>query len=380
MKKQLLCTSAIALGALAAAPASAAEWDVSWGGFINQHVVIADVDTDGDVAGDFDGVEQLTTGEIIFHPSITLDNGLTFGANVQFEAQNNGGGGDGIDESYVEISSETFGRLVIGNENSAGYLLTVAAPTVTSFYINSPSVSSFLPISSVVPYNFRQAGISLYTEVAGNNDVQRITYYTPSFNGLTIGASYARNNNGNADQGFFDDDGDGNAFELTNDNDLASLEDIWDVGINYNQTFGGVGVSFGARYGEGSGVDTSDDAYTFAVGSQISFANVTIGGGYAENDNDDGAFGADQSGWNVGITYDLAGPWAFGVETFQGTFDDSSAGGTDEHYRAYQVAASRDIGPGVDWDLHATFIEGTEEDSADDVSAFIVGTSLNLSF
>ncbi len=380
MKKQLLCTSAIALGALAAAPASAQDWDVSWGGFINQHVVVGDVDSDDNLANtDHDGLQQLTTGEIIFHPSVTLDNGLTFGANVQFEAQNSGGGADGIDESYIEISSDTFGRLVIGNENSAGYLLTVAAPTVTSFYINSSSLSSFVPLSGFgggpIPFNFRQAGISSYTEVAGNNDVQRITYYTPSFNGLTIGASYARNNNGNASQGFF---GGG----LTNNNNVASIEDIWDVGVNYNQTFGGVGVSFGARYGEGNGnVAGSDDPYTWAAGAQISFASFTLGGAYAENDNDDGTFGADQSGWNLGLSYDLAGPWSFGVETYQGTYDDSGTGGANEEYTAYQIAASRDLGPGVDWDIHATYVEGNDNgDSEGDVDALLFGTSINLSF
>ena len=39
MKKQILRTSAIALGVAAALPATAQEWNLAWGGFMNQHVV-----------------------------------------------------------------------------------------------------------------------------------------------------------------------------------------------------------------------------------------------------------------------------------------------------------------------------------------------------
>ena len=121
MKKHLLCTSAIALG-VAAAPAAAQEWNLDWGGYYNTHVGFADVSGAGVIAPtqDFDGMGIVGDGEIIFTPSVTLDNGLTFGLNVQMEAQNGGGGVDGIDESYITISSDSFGRIELGGENSAG--------------------------------------------------------------------------------------------------------------------------------------------------------------------------------------------------------------------------------------------------------------------
>jgi hypothetical protein len=248
LKKQLLCTSAIALGVAAAAPASAQDWNLDWGGFMSQH--IAFVDSDAKVGGvttpglDFSGLEQLLTSEIIFTPSITLDNGMTFGVNVQFEGQN----GFSVDETYMSISSDSFGRLDIGAENSAGYKSMVGAPTVTSAWINSPSISAFIPLSGSVggvpalPFAFRQAAISSYTEVAGNNDVARISYYTPSFNGLTIGVSYARDGVTNA----------GNNYGVGLDTNAIALSDVMDIGVNYSQSFGNVDLAFGARYGTGS--------------------------------------------------------------------------------------------------------------------------------
>merc|ERR1711974_10165 len=137
LKKHLLSTSAIALGVAAAAPAAAQEWDVSFGGFMSQHVAYADQSGSAlTPGGDYDGVDIHSSSEIIFTPSITLDNGLTFGVNVQLETEQNATGE--IDESYMSISSDTLGQILIGSENSAGYKSMVGAPGVTSMYINSP--------------------------------------------------------------------------------------------------------------------------------------------------------------------------------------------------------------------------------------------------
>lgn len=377
MKKQLLCTSAIALGVAAAAPASAAEWNLDWGGFVNTHVAISDLSgsvTDG-VSLEGDGLDILRNAEIIFTPSITLDNGLTFGFNIQFEGSND----LDIDESYITISSDTFGSLDIGSENSAGYKLSVAAPSTQSLFINSPSISAFVPFSAVIPGNFRQAAISTYTEVAGNNDVNRITYYTPSFNGLTIGVSYAPTGAGNAVSSGFGVD--------TN----TIVSDIFDIGVNYNQSFGAVDFSFGARYGTGDAPDVVDDGAgglaantagdpeTWAVGFQIGTAGVTFGAGYAENDNGD-AIG-DQEGLSLGVSYDAPGPWTFGFETYLGEYDGTGTNAADETYEAYQIGASRSLGTGVTWQVSLTYVEVNDEGVAGtELEGTTLGTALNLSF
>ena len=381
MKKQLLCTSAIALGCAMAAPASAQQWDLDWGGYMNSH--LAYVDTSGAVStlfgtgGDFDGIATFVSGEIQFTPSVTLDNGITFGVNVQLEAQNNAAGGatNNIDESFIEISSETFGKIIFGAENSAGYKSMTGAPTVTSLYINSPSFSAFIPASTASPFNFRQAGISSWTEVAGNNDVTRITYFTPNFNGFTAGVSYARNNSGNADQGFI-------AAGISNDNGTATLEDIFDVGASYRGTFGGVDVVLTGRYGTADGVVAgSPSADVWGVGGQIGYGGFTIGGSYGENDNGNGAYGFDQYGWSLGATYDAPGPWAFELVSYMGTWENTFGAGIDTEYNAYRIGASRDLGPGVDMDIYAILTEfETDTTNTLNLNATIIGTAINLSF
>ncbi len=214
MKKQLLCTSAIALG-VAAAPVMAQDWTVNVGGYYDTHIGITDnsgsafsagsvFDPAGANPGDFDGMEIVTDAEININPSIHLDNGLTFGANIQMETAD----GADMDEVYVTVSSDTFGTLDIGSENSAGYKLMWRAgtPSVGGVPINSGSMSGFVPFATsstntsttsvAIVNSFVQAGISQATEVFGNSDIQRISYYTPDFNGLTVGVSYAPDANG----------------------------------------------------------------------------------------------------------------------------------------------------------------------------------------
>lgn len=364
MKKQLLSTSAIALGVAAAAPAAAQDWNLDWGGYMNQHVAIADVGGTATAAADLDGLGFLSNSEIIFSPSITLDNGLTFGVNVQFEAENGGGGADGIDETYMTISGDSFGRVVLGSENSAGYVSMVAAPQVTSMAINSPSISAFIPVA----VSFRQAGGSAYTEVAGNNDVDRISYFTPNFNGLALGVSYARNNGGNA-------------VGSHNNSAGATVEDIIDVGVNYSGTIGGgVDLNFGARWGQGDVVAMGGGSVdTWGVGATVGFNGFTIGGHYAENDN--GTLAADQEGWSFGASYDAPGPWSFALHTFQGEVDGNGTGGADTEYTGYQLGARRAMGPGVSWDLYAVIADQNDKGLAGtEIDGTVFGTAINLSF
>ncbi|MCR9140387.1 MAG: porin [Alphaproteobacteria bacterium] len=379
MKKQLLCTSAIALGVAAAAPASAQDWNLDWGGFYNQHIAFGDISA-GDPAlatTEFDGdsLDLHQTAEIIFTPSVTLDNGLTFGVNIQIEGQN----GTNIDESYMSISSDTFGRLDVGSENSAGYKMMTGAPSVHSMFINSPSSSAFIPFTGTgTDLGFRQAGLSSYTEVAGNNDVPRITYYTPSFNGLTLGVSYAPEGTTNA----------GSSYSL---NRNAVLTDIFDIGVGYSQSFGAADVTLAARWGTGNTPTVAaptvpqSDPETWGIGFNVGFNGITIGGSYNESDNDDGlvatgGFG-DSEGWSFGVSYDAPGPWSFSAETFQSETDLVNVAGGKLDREAYAIAASRDLGPGVDWDIYVVMEERDNNQTAfTDVEGTVLGTAINLSF
>src|SRR5690606_18114063 len=127
MKKVLLGTSAIALAGAFATTANAVEWEVRVGGYMESYAAYASSSVDSIAGEGFDGIDAKNESQIQFIPSITLDNGIKIGATVELEGLTDG---DQIDESYLFIDG-SFGRVLIGDENSAGYLMTYGAPDVT---------------------------------------------------------------------------------------------------------------------------------------------------------------------------------------------------------------------------------------------------------
>ena len=383
MKKHLLSTSAIALGVAMASPAAAQQWDVTVGGFYKGYVGASDLSGSGVAGTNRDGVDTFTDGEIHFKPSITLDNGLTIGAHIELESTNSPG--SQIDEQYLTIEGDMLGKIIIGNENSAGYLSMTGAPTVTSLWINSPSASAYLPRTGV--NTFRQAGLSSFTEVAGNNDVQRITYFTPSFNGLTVGVSYAAVATLAAGNG-------GGFNNYAPDRDL-DVSDIFDIGVNYTQSFGGVDLTLAGRWGTGdSPFSVVDDPTTWGIGGRLGANGFLVGASYTENDNGFSGGRLDQKGWSLGVTYDIAGPWSVEALTYQGEVDNGS-GLPDSEYEAYRVGAARDLGPGVKWEIFYIYSDtnngaavagalAPDEDTYaltnPSIDGGMIGTGLSLSF
>lgn len=426
MKKILLGTSAIALAGASAGQAQAASWDLDWGGYFEASVGFASVDDSG--SADFDGVDVIQDAEIQFTPSITLDNGLTFGVDVQLEANTSG---DTIDESFAFVKG-SFGQILIGSENSAGYKMTYAAPDVTWINVNSGSLSAFIPFSGggLGSDVFRGTLGSSFLEVNRNNDAQRVTYFTPRFAGFQLGVSYAR-------------DGQEDSSSAVNINAAGTLHDIFDVGANYVNSFGGFDVALSGRYGVGSlegndvvvgatpavagvvglgqrgngtirtlptqqiqtqflanspnnvviipavnavaanpgtVVRTPDgNPSVWAAGLNLGYAGFTIGGSYASMDGDD-VSAADGDFFDVGISYET-GPWQVSGTYARGEDVDNDNPAYDETLQQAIVGVNYKLGKGVVAGVYGGWVD-FEEDApgGDEIDGFVIGTGFKLSF
>ena len=80
-------TSLAVLGMMLSSPlvAQENEWDVKIGGYIEQFSAYSSPGSVGICADDFDDVDIISEQEIVFRPSITLDNGITINADVDFD-------------------------------------------------------------------------------------------------------------------------------------------------------------------------------------------------------------------------------------------------------------------------------------------------------
>jgi len=284
MKKILFASTAlVAVGLMGADAAQAADpIKLSVGGFSRWWVVGAEQSSSfsksqqltGNVTGRGNSVGQYNDlgikgdNEIQFQGSTALDNGLKVGVFVSLEA---GGHGDQttdlIDSSYAWVEGG-FGKVFVGTLKNGAALLHVSAPDAASNWNDGGMATGNYAVvrpGAVVGMNQR-AGFSNATNTTAiitDNKAEKITYVTPVFAGLTLGATYVPN-----------------AGQEDNRNQASSNRgQAYGVGAGYTRTIGPVGLKLSA-----GAVQTSlaaGETFTqYSTGTQLSYAGFTLGGSY----------------------------------------------------------------------------------------------------
>jgi hypothetical protein len=331
------------------------------------------VDQDYNVTGPNSGALQSTNlvdekhnSEICFVGQTTLDNGITFGVNVQLEANTSG---DQIDESYMFVQSDSLGQLILGDENNAGYLLHVTAPN------GGISLDSGDLINNSMWVN---PGLTLYDTAVGttnlrfrDNDSGKISYISPRFAGVQLGVSFIPQ---------FESGGDDNNSNKigptgsTNNN----INQGWAGGVNWTQDFNGFGVQLSGGYlwgdnGADSQTGNDDNLNAYNVGAQFSFAGFSFGGAYNKGDGGGGANSkgsntpsadgginltnvqgtsavtgngrANSNSWTVGAAYEI-GPYTVGIDYMKGEQNAVTTGGKGRLEQGV-ISGSYQLGPGI---------------------------------
>ncbi|MCY4317251.1 MAG: porin, partial [Roseovarius sp.] len=316
----------------------------------------------------YDGSGMHSNTEVHFMPSITLDSGLTFGATIEFE-----GDSEKVDQSYISVGSESLGTLKIGKHGKTG--LGVHAPSV-GIGINSGDHVNFI---AVKPEGGAMSGTN--SSIIGTAD--RVSYTTPknALAGFSFGISYApggdneRNVTAELDNGDVDVAVSGNGRRsgfLTKKK--TGMSDNVDIAFKFEQPFGDANFALGMRYGTAKEEGATKNPRNFGIGASVGFGGFTFGGSYADVER--ATLAKSSSGWNLGASYAM-GAWTFGIETYQGEADDG-----DEH-SVSKIAASRKLGPGVDWDLYAITASSKNTISTsvrEEASGNAFGTAIKLTF
>lgn len=383
MKKLLLTSAAICGLAIAAAPAAHAEVDLEIGGYAKVYGAFTDHDevANGSQANDFDFVRDT---ELHFTGQTTLDNGLTVGAHIEAEVDNQSSdttaGGDNfdVDESYIFMSGN-WGRVNVGAEDGAAYLLQVAAPSADS---NIDGIRQYVnPINTNVLTN-NQGSLSTDLSLDYDQDItgksDKITYMTPVFSGFQAGLSYTPDSDGAAEdlEGVGTDDVDeatGAGYELAvryegqfdqvgfilgagysqteleEDIDAQIGEDsddrtAWNVGLDLDIGPFGVGVVYleddngeiaatlAGPVATNTAATVVDDEETFVIGADYTTGNYKFGVSYLETENYGGTQDLDASRWALGAQYTYGPGMTFngsvGMVEYEGASVDLNSNGT----------------------------------------------------
>lgn len=383
MKKFLYgSTALIAAGTLAGSASAAEKIQMGVGGYFQAYLVAgSEDDGTGQPAANRRNHAVKREGEIIFTGKTTLDNGIQFGVQIQLEAEVCA---DQIDESFMWVSGN-FGRINIGSENSAAYLMHYAAPQPShwAYGLNSPNFS-----------NAAAGGGTTYPHtnpVSLSSDAEKITYFTPRLAGFQLGASYTPEA---CEEGRWD----GNNAALTerpcggsyagfsNERNSGQQSEVVEIAANYVSKFGGVDVAVSGSWGEanaepnaaGVAVAGVADREEWSLGARFGFAGFTLGGGYRDDNRGLSAANSDRQDYNLGLRY-ATGPWGVGVEWAHVNIEDAGATGKNET-DAFEVGGSYSLGPGIVLNGGVQYWDHQEDDAAlknaneNSATIFFVGT------
>jgi len=363
MKKVLMAATAIATAGAIWGTAGDAKaqtnWTLSLGGFYNGLVIVRDQDneeytvpqpkTGGGTNSktDIRNYDFNQRGRYRFEARNKLDNGITFGFQNQYEMTQN----MNTNRSFIFVSGG-FGRVNFGDMYSASYLTHVSAPSAGWVLDDTGhSQAYYSTVGNPNPYGGRA---SPATPTYMSNRFMKVTYLSPRFGGLQVGASFTPDtSNSNAGPGannrFITDEN-----TIDNSASLYAFKNVVSLGANYSNTFGdfGLDASLGWETAEVTdgfkntvpNADSRNNHYS--AGLNLSFGGLTAGAAYGLKEVNRGS-DLLVSELVLGLTYST-GQWVFGpnFSWAEGYGGDRNGGG--QRIFLFEFGARYKLVPGVD--------------------------------
>lgn len=412
MKKILLTTTA--LGVFAAGSAVAAGPTVTIGGHADFQVGVSDQDAAYEPAGSIYDRSTHTRTDTEVHVKVDgkTDNGLGYGAHIELEADPNGDDNTSQGSSdYSENAERVFiyvesgyGRVEAGANSSASETLKVDAGSFARatggingdyyHYIDLDGTAgqgggltdTYIVLPELPTAAF--PGVSNGGNESSRNilaTANKVTYYTPRVQGFQAGVSYTPdlNERGTA-VGFSTETGTTTAF--ASGKAVPDFENVWNLGLNYQGEFNGVGLEASATGEFGDTEDTSanrDDLRAYAFGAAANFAGFTVGGSYGILD-ELGALasvGTEGEYWTAGAAYEY-GPFAGSVTYLDSSLEDDTAStDPDKDFQNLSVGVDYQLAPGLVPYVEVSFFDlddNTAGNTDNDGSVILFGTELNF--
>lgn len=314
MKKLLLVSTAIAGFALWAAPASAAV-KLDLGGFFRGYGVFAD----NDVANER-GAEFRRDTEVHVSGETTLDNGLTVGFHTEQKLADSALTTT-TDEVYA-YASGGWGRVNLGVEDGAAYLLQVGAPsadsnvdglraTISGLAGNTANgagsgAGNLFDLDTVFGASSAFSSTKYDYQHADFASTDRLTYLTPKFSGFQAGVSYTPTPDvvDNMTPPGLDTSTGNGLFTDADDGDSAvEYEDLIEVAARWDGEYQGFGLSAGAGYSTAD-MESPATAVDFTAEGTV----LTLGDWYLTDgvDSFNGGLNVNWSGFSLGGNFQRA--------------------------------------------------------------------------
>lgn len=267
---------------------------------------------------------------------------IELNADISDDANNDGGNAD---KAFIFVENDGFGRVELGGNSGASETLEVDASNIARAtggidgdwhrYVNTGN--------TIIRPNLNTSADW------ADADAEKITYYTPRFSGVQLGASYIVDTNN------------GSTTAVSNLNNDGGYEGVFAGGINYEGNINenvGLEAALVGEYGQSeqlAGVDR-EDLRSWSAGLGVNFAGFSLAGNYADL-GDSGAFvgtDADQTYWSLGAAYEN-GPFGLSATYLDSSADYGVAGSAD--LKNLSFGADYQLAPGFVPYVEATFFD-----------------------
>ena len=362
MKKILLRTSGLIGAALLAGAANAETPKVTLGGF-------ADVQA-GYTSDDFDDNQNAIAfrneNTVTLHVDGKTAGGLGYGAVIDLEAdvsEDEDDQGFNASRTFTYLSGN-WGRVELGSVESSAATMRVDASSlaVATGGINGSWVD-FVNPGAAGPTN-AQGFISTskltaehgMVDAPGNEstaNASKINYYSPTFSGFQVGASYTPNL-------------DGRGQELGRQEKFASVanglvqQDVFNAGVSYDNQFdNGLRLAAAATGEWGSAAEATsavapNDAYqdisAWNAGALLGFQGFSLAGSYGDWGDSGQLKGAGRDGdatyWTLGAGYET-GPVGLSVTYMDSEYEQASNASGSNDLSNVVVGADYKLAPGL---------------------------------
>ena len=389
MKEKWLGSSAIVAAGVLATPAMAADGiKLGVGGFFNTaYMAVMDDDGEGELGNERNTDGIFNDAEVHFSGRMVLDNGLTVGAQVELEGEDED---DQIDEAWIFFSGG-FGEVRMGSIDDALSYNCILPPGGTENF------SAFSPNqwgANTVISNPACVGV----DESDGGDAQKLLYFTPVFGGFQLSLSYTPNG---GDQTHVDGVGPHVGMPFNSDDESRHNVSVYLMytyeGDGWSASWGG-GGSWEGHVEKVPGADRDEQDF-YQTGLNFTFGDFAVGGVFEyyndalDRSGPDGDVGAAVAldAWVAGggIAYTMDS-WVFGAQ-YSHLDADNDGGAVISDFtqdRAMLIGAYT-LGPGIVIDAEIAYTwadtdpEGGETADGldvDDYDALEIGLGTSLTF
>jgi predicted porin len=397
MNKFLLGTTTLVGAATLYAGAAFAEAPkVTLGGTINFEAGYVSDDQDGVRTGGLPGISERSQAfrndtKVDVKVDGKGDNGLGYGALIELNSDVTPNAKDPTStnarRTYIYMEG-SWGRFELGSNVGSQSTMKIDASNIARatggidgdwfLFANNLNAARYLSSPDLpIGYGLNQDVTGFGVESQEN--INKVTYYTPRWSGFQIGLNYSPNDR---DRGQTFSRADGGLGCSGATGSVCTTEDVFGGGINWEGKWDQVGLGV-AVTGETANSENSlyEDLQAWNAGGWAGMAGFKIAGSYGDwgdsmrlkTDNADSSHY-----WTVGGSYEW-GPFGVSVTYLTSEYDNGGATGHND-FDNVSVGADYKLAPGLTPYAEISFYDQDAVGSINDNSgtAFLIGSQLNF--